>query len=319
MTVSSTDVEHALLGLADALDAGIDVERSARVLPAPVGPALARAAREGHALTRALGDTGLLDDTERALLSAGEELGALPIFLRELVETRRARRALVRKTLAALAYPTLLVVLGSVVLPLPLLFSEGSDAYLARAWPTPVAVLVVGALLVVVGRAPRFRARVFPVVTRAARFVPLVRSVVDDGARAQFYRSLARLLSAGVSTTRALPLAFSTTPFEKKAGLASARSIAGGGDLSAALGAAGVFPDEERARVATHELSGTLDRGLQKLADDVGERASRRRTSLTVALTVVVMGLVFFTLARAILATAHEAIVAPMERALDVE
>lgn len=319
MTVSSTDVEHALLGLADALDAGVDIERSARVLPAPVGPALLQAAREGHALARAMAGTGLLDETERALLSAGEELGALPLFLRELVETRRARRALVRKTLLALAYPTLLVVLGSVVLPLPLLFSDGVNAYVARAWPTPATVALLLVVVTAIARAPRWRARVFPALTRAARFVPVVGRIVDDGARAQFYRSLGRLLAAGLSATRAIPLAFSTTPFSREAADACARSVAGGGDLSAALGAAGVFPDDERARIATHALSGTLDRGLAKLADEVGERASRRRTTLTVALTAVVMALVFFSLARAILATAHEAIVAPMERALDVE
>jgi general secretion pathway protein F len=313
------NIEHALLGLADALAAGIDVERAARALPGPIGTAVGRAAREGHALTRVLTDTGLIDDTERALVEAGEQMGALPLFLREIVDGRRERRALFQKTLLALAYPVFLLVVGSVVLPLPQLFTDGLSPYLRSALPLPIAVVVMLLVVVALSRAPALRARLRPFVTRAAASLPVVGGVVKGASRASFYRTLARLTGAGLAMTRALPLAFSTTTLTDEARARCGRAIARGDELSHALGETGAFPDDELARVANHALTGTLERGLAALATEVGERAARGRTTLVVVFTGLIMALTFFSIARGILATAEEAIIAPLERAMSVD
>jgi type II secretory pathway component PulF len=316
---SVRNIDHALLGLADALAAGIDAERAARALPGTVGTAVARAAREGHSLTRVLMETRLIDDTEQALLDAGEHMGALPLFLREVVEGRRGRRALFRQTLVALAYPILLLVIGSVVLPLPQLVSQGVGAYARSALPLPAAILGIALVVVALSRAPATRARLRPVVMRAASRVPIAGRVLQAASRANFYRTLSRLTGAGLAITRALPLAFSTTTWPKEASDRCVSAIFRGAELASALGEAGAFPAEDLARIANHALTGTLERGLNALATDTAERAARGRATLVVVLTGAILALTFFAIARGVLAAAEEAIIAPLERAMSVE
>lgn len=283
-------VEAALRSIADAVDAGmpigvlVDDAAMTKAWSLPLRAAL-RAHVQGTPLGRALVDAGVVDDGAGAIVDAGGHGGFVPRALRLAADNIAAARARRRRALLAVAYPAFLVAVGGAVLPLPLIFSAGFDAYVKRALPIEVvlAVALVG-VFVVVPRLPRATRQRW---TALVSVVPVVGAVVVEDARAACFAVLGALLDAGASLTTALPAAaraadLPSAPAGRFHLARAEQTLQRGGSLADALVAGGFVDDEQAGRVAIAERTGALDRALPQLAQEAGERASRRFAGLAV-------------------------------------
>lgn len=277
--------DPALRSLADALDAGM----SLRVLaddptlvaawPAPLRIALQKTAAGRTPLGTALLEAEVLDDGPAAIIDAGEAGGFVPKALRLAADGIAAARARRRRALLALAYPAFLVAAGAVILPLPLLFSDGLGAWVKVALPIEVALAAtLGLVFVVVPRLPR---RMRQQLTGALTRVPFIGVIVVEDARAAGLDILGALLGAGASLTSSLPAAVRATGLPARFNLARVEGVVHrGGTLADALAQGGLVDDSRAGLVALAERTGTLDKTLPLLAKEAGEIARRRFTAL---------------------------------------
>ncbi len=293
-----------LRAVADALEAGmppqalVDDPALAGALPPRARAALRASLRSGGSFAEALERGGAVDKAGGAVVAAGERGGFLPRALRLVADDIAEAAARRRRGLLALAYPAFLVVMASVILPLPALVTGGLSAYVARAAPGVVAV--AAALFVGLVVLPRLPGGAKAALENALARVPLYGPLVVDTARASCLEALGRLVAAGVPVTLALPTAVAAGGLSSfRAGDAS-QTVAAGGTLAQALSAGGVVDERIAARVALAERTGTLDRALPTLAAEARSRARARFIALFAALGL----LCFFAIAAAIGAAA---------------
>lgn len=300
-----------LQALAQALDAGMSVHQlvhdqaAAALLPTREREATRLALARGGSLAEGLARAGLVDDAGAAVIGAGERGGFLPAALRAVaadVEERRRRR---RRLVLALAYPALLVMLASVILPLPIVVTEGVAAYLASAAPGVAAVVV--ALLLGGVVAPRLPTRWRSLAVGALARMPLVGGVILDDARAAALELLGRLIAAGVPARGALASALgaSVLPRVRAHVTHAERALDGGRALADVLFDATVVDESLGARVALAERTGDLDSALPALARELRERAARRVVALTVAAGLLAFLVVAVGIGRALVAQAQ--------------
>jgi type II secretory pathway component PulF len=179
----------------------------------------------------------------------------------------------------ALAYPAFLVVMASVVLPLPVLVSSGASAYAHRALPGVCAVALALALGLVV--APRVRGPARSVLALAVSRVPVFGVIVVDTARASVLELLGVLLGAGVPAPASLAGAL-PAGMQVDVGRARRALDDGGGLVDALVAVAVLAPGSAlAARVALAERMGTLDKALPLLAKEARGRARARMLALT--------------------------------------
>lgn len=276
---------EAGLSLAAALEG-----EAALPLPAPVVAALRAGLREGEPLSGLLAGLGLVDEAGAALLEAGERLGGIPAALRRLAQRLSEQEAARRAFLGSLLRPAGLLLAAGVILPLPLLFTAGTGAYLARALPL-VALVAVAALLLL-GVWPRLPPDAAPRrrLLQAGLALPGLRAPLHHAAWATFAEVLGATLGAGLPARESLQLAARATPhpeFRAAAGELAAR-LDGGATLAEAT-APLLLPRAFVAQLAAAEQSGSLDLALARLA--AGHREEERRT--TAQATAVAGGAIF--------------------------
>lgn len=306
-----SNFEPALRSLADALEAGlsprafIDDGTLAGALPAPVRSALRKSIATSSSLGDALRDSDALDDGPAAIVAASERGGFLPRGLRLAADCVKAAQTRRRRAFFALAYPAFLVVCAGVILPLPLIFTKGSAAYLRAGAPfvgSVVALIVL--LFVVLPRLPMgARAR----LDRIVAHVPICGAVIVEDARAACFEVLGALLAAGATLTTALPAAVRASGLPSwPAGLARAEQVlARGGALAEALQAGGFVDDARAGRVAIAERTGTLDKMLPLLGTEARETAQRRFAALVVIIGLVCFGAVAVGIGMAVVSGAQ--------------
>jgi type IV pilus assembly protein PilC len=120
--------------------------------------------------------------------------------------------------------------------------------------------------------------------------VPLVGRCLRALALTRFCLALRLTLETGMPITRALRLSFHATDnaaFIAQVDKANA-SVKRGDDLTVALTATGLYPEEFRHILSTAEESGRLTEVLRQEAEHYHEEAGRRMTVVTVMLSVMV-------------------------------
>lgn len=215
--------------LVEALDI---CRRQAR---APLDAVLRRVAervRGGDALSEALrADGGLLDEVSAAMLSVGEQSGALDSALSSIAEHLARRRSHVNELSSALLYPAILMVVGiGVVIFLmtavvPQLIEVLTSAGRALPWPTRVlqaasgtitgnALLlsIAGAALLVVGVGMRRSAAATRWTQSLLLRLPLLGMMQQKLWVARITGLLATMLEVDVRFTQALAIVRRTLP-----------------------------------------------------------------------------------------------------------
>lgn len=281
------------------LGSGLGADRCLDLVGAAGGralePGLVRL-REGVRAGRSLeAQRPLLVETfgsaEAALLTAGERGGSLDRSLEAAAVLAEEEISLRRRALMALAYPTLLVVVASVLLPLPTLVGQGFAAAVTGWWlPGALAASVPLSLVVALWVAWQRRGEGRRSLERLIFSVPgLGRSFRLRVGRG-FFGLAAPLLEAGLSVGEVLEAAApaSGALVLADAAVAAARSARAGASLGILLKDLPGLPADAVAEVAVGEESGTLPQACHALALRYGEEAAGAATLLAVVLGVAV-------------------------------
>ncbi len=309
--------------LATLLKAGMPLVQSLDILRQRVKNATFKAVldgvyekvRAGTALSDAFAQQGeMFPPVYAASLMAGERSGNLDSVIRRYVAYEKIIGAVRRRTISALIYPAVLVVLmtiliGIIVLKVVPAFSEFYGTF-DRELPLSTRIimgfsdLLVGNLLVVVlvlvGVVVAVRAWV---MTQRAHFhhlvlqVPWVGPTARKFATSQLARTLATLLGGGIPLVNALEIAARSMSnrFLARELDDVGRRVREGEGFGRALLARGVFPDVAVKMVEVGEQTGALQEMLNSLADFYDEEIETevgRYITLIEPVLLVVMGLV---------------------------
>jgi type IV pilus assembly protein PilC len=245
--------------------------------------------KAGTALSEAFADQGtLFPPVYSASLMAGERSGSLEAVIRRYVGYEKIIGAIRRRTVSALIYPVILVLMmlgliGIVVLrvipafssfyanfgrELPLTtriligVSEFSAAYVWIILPLAIAA---GMALASWARTPTHRAR----LDRFVLSLPWVGSQVQKFSTSQAARTLATLLGGGLPLVNALQITARSLSSRHFAGeLEQIRErVQEGQGFAAAMAARGTFPDVAVKMIEVGESTGALQEMLNSLAD----------------------------------------------------
>ena len=311
--------------LATLLKAGMPLVQSLDILRQRVSNATFKAVldgvyekvKAGTALSDAFAEhPGVFPAVYAASLMAGERSGSLDDVIRRYVAYEKLIGAVKRRTISALIYPAILVVLmlglvGIIVLrvvpafsgfyanfdrelPLSTRIIVGiSDLLLANFW-----LIVVGGVASVVAvlgwiRQPGQRARVDQILLT----LPWVGATVRKFATSQLARTLATLLGGGIPLVNALEVSGGALSNRHLAVEVQevTRRVREGESFAAALRACGVFPDVAVKMVEVGESTGALQEMLNSMADFYDEEIETevaRFITLIEPVILVVMGVV---------------------------
>ena len=250
----------------------------------------------------------------RAMVSAGESSGSLPLIMNRLAELLERQAQVRGKVLTALAYPIVLalVAIGVVfalmvfVVPrvveqfdtvgqkLPLLTRIVIDIsdLLSGYWWALLAVLVLAALI---GWRALKDEGIRYGVDRFLLRLPLLGRLIRDLHAARMARTLSTMIGSRLPLLEGLTLTAQTVHNRvlRRASDEIVEAIRGGGSLSAALRRAGVFPPLLVYLAASGEAAGRLDSMLERAAEYL-EREFDRFTATALSLLepaiIVVMG-----------------------------
>lgn len=269
----------------------------------------------GRRLAEALADEPkVFDRLYINLVRAGEEAGALDTVLQRLAEYIEKAVKLKGKIKAALFYPAAIVVVAIgvisaimifVVPKLAAMFKESGQELPGLTimvmnisdWCQSYWYIIVAGLVGV----PMFLKMYHETEDGRKTLdgfilgIPLFGSMVQKAAIARFSRTLATLLSSGVSIIEALDIASTTVGnyiLEKQFGTAK-DSIAKGRTLAEPLRKIPYVPQMVVQMIAIGEDTGNLDQMLNKVADfyeDEVEAATSALTSMIEPILMVVLG-----------------------------
>ena len=273
--------------------------------------------RGGMALSDAFGDHGeLFPRVYTASLLAGERSGNLDAILRRYVSYEKIVDTVKRKTISALIYPVILIVLaiglvGLIVLRVVPAFSDFyasfnaelpmstriivgvSNVMQAEFGLIVAAAAIAGAAFAAWVRQPGRRAR----FDRGVLAMPWVGPTVRKFTTAQMARTLSTLLGGGIPLVNALEVtarSVSNRYMAQELDVVTQRVREGQG-LAPSLAARAVVPDVALKMVEVGESTGSLQEMLNSLADfydeEVETSVSRFVTLIEPAL-LVIMGIV---------------------------
>ena len=265
----------------------------------------------GSTLAEALGrHKKIFDDLYVNMVEAGEIGGALDTILVRLANYREKADALVRKVRGAMVYPAVVVVVATgvtfamltYIVPVFAKMFSGLGAELPK--PTQVVleishflrsnVMFIFAGLIAGAIAFRYwvktdkgRLRFDKLMLRA----PMIGSLIRKSAVSRFTRTLATLLSSGVSILEALEITAKTAGNRviSDAIRRSVVSIAEGDTITGPLRDTGVFPPMVTQMISVGEKTGGLDEMLSKIADFYDEEVDAAVTALTSIIEPVII------------------------------
>lgn len=271
--------------------------------------------REGTALAKALeSHPDVFPPLYISMVRAGEASGTLEKVLERLTSFMEAQAKLKGKVSAALAYPILMLIIGSVlisvlmiaVVPNVTTIFESMDQ--ALPWYTSLLIFTSDfmgaywwalALLIFVAQWVFRRWKKTP----AGRLswdaftlrLPLFGKLLQMVAIARFSRTLATLLSSGVALLGAMDIVRNVlqNALLEKVVLDAIGSIREGQSISEPLKKSGHFPPIVTHMIAIGEKSGQLENMLENVADAYDAAVETRvqvLTSLLEPLMIVVMG-----------------------------
>lgn len=271
---------------------------------------------EGAGLGKALSlEPQLFDESYISMVVAGEASGALDLVLERLADFLEEQEAIRTRVTTALAYPLLMIIVGSGVMifllgfVIPKITSVFADNRAALPLITVVLIqvstvvrkgwwlaLAAGAGAIVLYRKmlvkESFRLKRDQLLLRLPAIGPLMQKLI----LARFAKILALLLASGVPVIRAMDI--TTEAVVNRAYrlfLAVAKTdLVEGGKLSASLARSPLFPPLLVHMIGIGEQSGNLEAMLEKAGTAFeGEfnTATSRFMSLLEPLLVLVMGL----------------------------
>ncbi|WP_373489133.1 type II secretion system inner membrane protein GspF [Blastomonas sp.] len=250
----------------------------------------------------------------RAMISAGESSGSLPIITERLAELLERQAQVRGKIISALAYPIILtlvafgVVAGLMISVVPRVVEQFDSASAQLPLITRIVIaisdflsgwwwaLLIVFVLAAIGfwqamRVPAFKYRFDAMLLK----LPLIGRLIRDMNAARLARTLATMVQSRLPLLEGLKL---TTRTVRNAVLREALeeavvAIRSGGSLSAALRNAGTFPPLLVYLAASGESAGQLDIMLERAAEYL-EREFENFTSTAMSLLepaiIVVMG-----------------------------
>lgn len=273
--------------------------------------------RSGSALSDAFdAHPGLFPGVYTASLLAGEKSGNLEQVLRRYVAYVKVVSGVQRKTISALVYPAILVLLSLIVvtvivvkvvpefgsfynqfgkeLPLSTRFIVGLSSFVT----TYFLVIVVGIVAVLAGifwwvKQPGQRRR----LDRWILKLPMLGSISQKFSTSQGARTLATLLGGGIPLVNALDVTSRSLSNQHMAAelVKAAQQVREGRSLAATLQESGSFPDVAIKMVEVGESTGALQEMLNSLADfydeEIETNLGRFVTVIEPAL-LVIMGIV---------------------------
>ena len=314
---SGLPLERALTALADEAD-----EPRQRELVAH----LKSEVNAGSPFARALGTAPReFDDVYRAVVSAGEQSGALGVVLERLADDLEQRQALRAKVLGAMLYPMIVSAIALVIviflvtyvvpqvasvfvsskraLPFLTVMMLSISAFV-RNWGWLCAIAIGGGVagFIVMRRSPAFRNRSDAALLR----LPLIGRLARGYNAARFGGTLAMLAGAGVPILKALQAAAETLANHamRADALDALVQVREGAPLASALAAKKRFPALlsmfARLGEQTGQLPLLLGRASTQMAAEVQRRAIAVATILE-PLLIVVMGAVVLVIVLAVL------------------
>lgn len=284
--VSLGERQRILASFAGALASGLTPAAFAQMGPGPLFARMRAGFARGSTVASVLREIGVVDAVGEAFVVAGETTGRLPEVLRILASRVAEKRRDRGRLFLALLYPAFLLLAAIVVLPLPLAFRSGLKAYLLVVLP---ALLVCGgaavlALVVLPALPPESAPR--RGLMRIGLALPVVGSAIRNGAIATFLEVLGACARSGLEVRSSLRLAADAAAvLPAFASPGALRRLDSGGTLAESLSAYGVIPVATLASVGQGELSGTLDRVLPFVAEEL-----RSRSKVQIVIAVVAVG-----------------------------
>jgi general secretion pathway protein F len=332
--ISSAELSLLTRQMATLLDSGLTMEQTLNALIEEAAQTLTREVLSGVkgeisaglSLARALGTyENSFPDFYRALVNGGEESGALPTVLQHLADYLDARQALKQKTGLALLYPVLVTLVAIAIVAgllvyvvpqvvqvfqqsrqsLPLLTRGliGFSDFLRMAGPYLVVATAAALFLARLAlRRETHRRRWHALLLRMPGLGPLIRGVNTS----RFASTLAILVGGGVPLLAALASGAQvmTNTVLREAVEHAIERVREGAGLARALGETGVFPPLLVHLVASGEVSGRLERMLERAAQLETQGLERRLTVLLTLLEpvmILVMGGIVLLIVLAIL------------------
>lgn len=317
--VGRADLVATTRQLATLLTAGLPlVTALSGVLEQVNKPALRRVlsqvrerVNEGSSLSVALGEhPAVFPPVYSAMIHAGESSGTLELVMERLADFGEQQVAIQRKIRANLAYPTLMVGVGLLVvfflmtyvipkitrifvetkraLPLPTVLLIHISALFQKAWPLLVLLVVLAWIA----------ARFYVKTEKGRRLyhqsllrLPIGGGIVLRVIIARITRTLGTLLGNGVPLLTALEIVRSLVDnvilgevIEE-----ARQEISEGATITTPLARGGVFPPTVVQMISVGEQSGNLEGMLFKIADTYEAEVETRITTLTSLLEPVLI------------------------------
>ena len=286
------------------LSAGITLERAleitAEVAETEVDAAacrqVLRAVRSGEAFANALeSQPGRYSRLYTSMVRAGEAAGALPAVMERLAAFERSREETRGQLISALAYPALLLVVGSasalvllwyvvpsfaasfrtagVEPPLAMALMLGASEFVREWWATVTVLLGAGAAAFVAwSRTESGRLRLDSILLRA----PVLGALVRGAETAHFARAMATLLAAAVPILEALGIARNVLSNRAIGAALDAvpQAVKGGEGIARPVARSSAFPQLAGKLLAVGEETGEIGRMFDQLAG-IYERQTR--------------------------------------------
>jgi type II secretion system protein F len=301
----TADVALFTRQLGDLLKAGVPLNRALRTLAeqtsnqelSGVVSEIEKAVSSGSSLHEALGRfPRLFPPLYASMVRAGEAGGFLEDALRRLASFLEKDQELRSRIASALAYPALLIVIGTFAvgflmvffiprfseifkklgddLPVPTQIVMAASSFLRDGWPFLLGGLAVA--MVLLRRAAETR-RGRRVLDRLRLRLPLFGEVVRKSAVARFARTLGTLLKSGVPILEALSIskeALGNAVLRDDVDEAAA-GVRQGRSLAEILRRTRSFPPMVTDMIAVGEESGNLDEVLLQVADSYDAQVDR--------------------------------------------
>lgn len=277
--------------------------------------------RGGAALSDAFAEhESLLPSAYIASLVAGERSGSLETMLRRYVSYAKTIAAVKSRTLSALIYPAILIVVAVALVSLIVLWvvPEFADFYASFGSELPLVtrliiaisdvvrghyLLLLLAIVFLVGGAVTLARQPGQAVRidRALLRVPTVGEIAAKFSTSQMARTLATLLGGGLPLVNALDIASRSVSnrFIASELEAVAVRVREGASFSASLEQRGVFPEVAVKMTEVGEATGALQEMLNTVADLYDEDISTsmgRFITLVEPVLLVIMGIVIAAL-----------------------
>jgi len=250
------------------------------------------------------------DELYVSLVVAGEEGGMLDSILNRLSTYIEKSEKLKKKVKSAMIYPSAIVVVAIGVVLILLLFVipvfEGMFSSFGKALPMPTQIAInlskfvksyiLYAIPVVVALAFILR-RYYKTdngrmtIDRLSMKIPVVGVLLQKAAVARVTRTLATLLTSGVSILESLMIVAKTAGNRviEEALMIARTDISEGRSISDPLRESGVFPPMTVQMIQIGESTGALDSMLNKIADFYEEDVDNMVGNLTALIEPVLM------------------------------